>query len=596
MEFRDYLRIIRRRWQIIGAVVVLITAAAFLTAPPPRQHGAPASGTTYTATATLIQAPDAGTFSAQSLATIALLVTHGEVPKRAAAALHYPNNPAFLAETVSTSYDATVGSVSVTASGANPTTATQTANAFGDQLIGYLGDRAVENRQRAVDDLEKNLSDEQGAIHALDGQIAPLAAGTQKDLLLSERDALVAQYGRTYSQLQLAQAQSTSPSLITLQGAVAIPHTSSGIRAPSTKSGRVVTGLILGLVLGIGGALALERLGNKMGSRGDAEELLDLPVIAEVPYLPVWQRRSPQPIARTHPTSPGAEAYHLVASSLFAMRVAAFADDNEGTGTGWSGSAATANASARSRRTPQLVLITSAGAGEGKSTTAANLAVCLAESGRSTLLVDTDFRRPSVHKFFGLDNSLGVSDLLGYHVGQLSHYVRPTSCPGVSVITTGPSVANPLSLANGLRALLSAARGLADMVVVDTSPLLNGSEVIELLPEVDAVILVCRPGRTSGERARLAAQLLHRFGAPTLGTVLFGQRGGLHAPFSPYYWYRDDRAVSPRVEPPAEGIDLNPEPEDAEPVRRRIHHASPRPSDTMAAGRRRAEEVTPWRP
>jgi capsular exopolysaccharide synthesis family protein len=155
----------------------------------------------------------------------------------------------------------------------------------------------------------------------------------------------------------------------------------------------------------------------------------------------------------------------------------------------------------------------------------ANLAVAMAEAGREVLIVDTDFRAPTVHLAFGLQKGPGLTDLITDPnlSGNLSDLVHPTSVPGVSMVHGGSSVENAAELVATKGAhLLAQARSLADVVIMDTAPLLVVSDAAELLPEVDAVVIVARAHRTTRDSARRTFELLDRAQIPVLGVVLVG--------------------------------------------------------------------------
>jgi capsular exopolysaccharide synthesis family protein len=188
-----------------------------------------------------------------------------------------------------------------------------------------------------------------------------------------------------------------------------------------------------------------------------------------------------------------------------------------------------------------VILVASAGAGEGKSTSVANLAVAMAESGREVLVVDTDFRAPTVHLAFGLQNGPGLTDLItdpNLSGNNLADLVHPTSVPGVSLVHGGSSVENAAELVATRGAhLLSQARSLADVVIMDTAPLLVVSDAAELLPEVDAVVLVARVHRTTRDSARRTFELLDRAKIPVLGVVLVGTESAGAAFYGRHYGY-----------------------------------------------------------
>jgi non-specific protein-tyrosine kinase len=198
------------------------------------------------------------------------------------------------------------------------------------------------------------------------------------------------------------------------------------------------------------------------------------------------------------PHSPAAEAYRSLAANL----QFAYAD-----------------------RQLQTIGVTSAAAGEGKSTTVANLAVALAQSGRRVIVVDADLRRPGQHTLFGVKREDGLSTvLLG---DQTSLPLQETQSSGVRVLASGPSPANPLEVLASRRfdQVLALARAQADFVLVDTPPAGALADAAVLAPRLEGVLLVVSAGRTKRDLARRAREQLERVNANLLGVVLTDVRG-----------------------------------------------------------------------
>ncbi|HWQ88596.1 MAG TPA: CpsD/CapB family tyrosine-protein kinase [Desulfitobacteriaceae bacterium] len=167
------------------------------------------------------------------------------------------------------------------------------------------------------------------------------------------------------------------------------------------------------------------------------------------------------------------------------------------------------------------ILITSPGPREGKSTTAANLAVSIAQTGKSVLLVDSDMRNPSQHKIFDLDNREGLSLSLVQDQDSLK-YVRITEVPGLVVLTAGPVPPNPAELLGSQRMkhLIAEVSKKFDVVIFDTPPVIAVADAAILAQEADGVILVLAAGEVNRDYARKAKEQLDKVGAKILGSVL----------------------------------------------------------------------------
>ena len=198
------------------------------------------------------------------------------------------------------------------------------------------------------------------------------------------------------------------------------------------------------------------------------------------------------------PHSPAAEAYRSLAANL----QFAYAD-----------------------RQLRTIGVTSAAAGEGKSTTVANLAIALAQTGRRVIVLDADLRRPGQHTLFGLDREDGLANILLGDNAQLP--LRETPAAGVRLLASGPTPANPLEVLGSRRfdQVLALARAQADFVVVDTPPAGALADAAVLAPRLEGMLLVVSAGRTRRDMARRAREQLERVNANLLGVVLTDVRG-----------------------------------------------------------------------
>lgn len=167
------------------------------------------------------------------------------------------------------------------------------------------------------------------------------------------------------------------------------------------------------------------------------------------------------------------------------------------------------------------VLVTSAGAGEGKSTTTANLGVSLAQAERSVLLVDSDMRRPTLHTFFQLANTPGLSSYLAGD-SMLEAVIQKTSVPNLSVVACGPIPPNPAELlaSRRMRDFLDASAERFDVLVLDSPPVLAVSDACVLAPLVNGVLLVVGSGGVARPALRRAKEQLDAVHARLLGAVL----------------------------------------------------------------------------
>ncbi len=170
-----------------------------------------------------------------------------------------------------------------------------------------------------------------------------------------------------------------------------------------------------------------------------------------------------------------------------------------------------------------MIQVTSPDMGDGKTTLAANLAVAIAQSGKTVVVIDTDFRRPCVHKLFHLTAKQGLASVIGGDA-ELNDVIQPTSIPGLSVLPCGPIPANPAELLSmpGFQEALAVIREKYDYVIIDTPPLLAVTDPCVVVPHVDAVILTIRISKNVRPRALRAKEILATLRAKVLGVVVNG--------------------------------------------------------------------------
>src|SRR5699024_7073655 len=177
---------------------------------------------------------------------------------------------------------------------------------------------------------------------------------------------------------------------------------------------------------------------------------------------------------------------------------------------------------------------TSSGPAEGKSSTTANLAIVYAQQGKRVLLIDADFRKPTMHYTLRLDNLLGLSNLLIGDV-TLEEAVNSTDIDTHDVMTSGQIPPNPSELLGSrkMETLLREAKLSYDLVVFDTPPVLAVTDAQILANLVDGSVLVVRSGKTEIEPAQKAKEALAPAKAKLLGVVLNDREKKA----SNYYYY-----------------------------------------------------------
>jgi succinoglycan biosynthesis transport protein ExoP len=311
---------------------------------------------------------------------------------------------------------------------------------------------------------------------------------------------------------------------------------------PSTPVGtgtrrRLLFALLIGLMIGGGGALVLDRLNTAIVRREDAEAMLRVPVIAVIPRL-----------GGGDPAQAGTRRLDL--RRLLPRRGAT----SEETGLVTVSEMQSAGSQAyRKLRThlifsqggvpPRTLMVTSASASEGKTTVCANLATTFAQQGLRVVLIDGDLRRPRLHGLFGQARTPGLSELVEGEA-PVAEAVRSTSVPGLHLITAGRLVPHVSELLGGaaMGRLVRELNAAYDLVVIDTPPVLAAADAEILGAQADAVLVVVRAGKTERQSAHYAMQQLRAVGARIVGAVLNDpdQKIAGYGRYAYYYDYYSD--------------------------------------------------------
>jgi polysaccharide biosynthesis transport protein len=261
-------------------------------------------------------------------------------------------------------------------------------------------------------------------------------------------------------------------------------------------------GGLIGMSLFFGLAYLFELADRSYRSPDEILKSLNVPVLGHIPIFEADRRdlrdqNIDASVVTLHkPQSNTSECYRGIRTSLF------FANKKHST---------------------RVIQVTSPLPGDGKSTLASNMAVSLAQSGRSVLMVDCDLRRPRAAKIFGVADDFGITScLLG--TSTLQEAIKPTSIEGLSVLASGPRVANPseLLVSPEFENLLIQLRNDFEFVVIDTPPVLSVSDPASVAPLVDAVILTMRLRRNSKPIAEQAKNILDSVDARIVGITING--------------------------------------------------------------------------
>ncbi|MFS2280436.1 polysaccharide biosynthesis tyrosine autokinase [Microbacterium sp. OR21] len=264
--------------------------------------------------------------------------------------------------------------------------------------------------------------------------------------------------------------------------------------APSAPNVRmlILLGGLLGLALGVGLAMLRTVLDTRIHTLHDLEDITDRPMLGGIAFDPDAQKRPL--IVHADPRSPRAESFRTLRTNL------QFLDVEGG---------------------PRIFVVSSAGPGEGKSTTTANLAIALAETGARVALIDGDLRLPRVADYMGLEGGVGLTDVLIGRV-DVADALQKWGQNELFVLTSGRVPPNPSELLGSaaMSQVLGPLGEYFDYVLIDAPPLLLVTDAAVLGKKTRGVILVAASGKTKKQELAGAVRSLATAGVNLLGTVV----------------------------------------------------------------------------
>lgn len=416
--------------------------------------------------------------------------------------------------------------IHIAATSRSPQQAQQIANELARQVILQS---PISHQQQAADAQRSFVTEQQAllqtqivasqkALADLNQQAALETDDTKLQALDTRITALqtkIENWQRTYLEMG-ALLNSSTGRFLTLIASASEPG--SPISPNVTQN--VLFAAVAGLALAVGLSLLLEYLDDTIKTAEDVQRVLSQTTLGSIARISPLRKPADALITLRHPHSPIAEDYRSLRTNLRYSGV-----ENPG----------------------GALLVTSAGPAEGKTTTAANLAIAIAQSGKRVLLVDADLRRPSLHQLFGLANHTGLSTLFTDEPPALEKAIHTTEVPGLRVMTSGDPPPNPAELLDSRRMnqVITELRGQADMVILDTPPLLVVSDANILASRCSGAVLVVDSGRTRTQAAERVIESLKRSQVQVLGVVLnrlTGRRGGY---YHHYYYYGQSNGRKP---------------------------------------------------
>jgi capsular exopolysaccharide synthesis family protein len=361
--------------------------------------------------------------------------------------------------------------------------------------------------QRQLAELQIKIDDGNARLAELDKEMTAAFSSEEAQKIQNQIDTLRTQvnvWQSNYAQLLNFLGQ-TSPNYLRV-----IEPAQRPIAIGVNTRQNVLLAAIVGLLVACGIAFLLEYLDDTIKTPDDVARVPGLATLGSIVRLE-GTTYTEKLITHQPGHSPAGEAYRMLRSNIQFMV---------------------------GDRPLRTLLVTSASPMEGKSVTLANTGVVFAQNGLRTILVDSDLRRPVLHKIFQVPNRVGLSNTLLAPVTKLSEEaIQPTEVENLYVMTSGPLPPNPSELLGSARMsqLIGELAKAADMVIFDSPPVLLATDAALLANRLDGTLLITDAGRTRRGAVVRAVDQLQRAGTNLLGGVvnrLQKKPGGY------YYYYR----------------------------------------------------------
>jgi succinoglycan biosynthesis transport protein ExoP len=360
-------------------------------------------------------------------------------------------------------------------------------------LINELNQQIDDSIKGIMIGLENNLNTEKTALDTLSSDVETAKVKDQEE---AARGQPYWQKKRELSnQLDLhkfLQARIESEKInmaIPKTAAVVVTRPAEPGKAPvlPNKPLNIGLGLFFGLMIGIGLAFFIEYLDTSVKTIDDVERAFQAPVLGVIP-------QNVGNLADEGPESRYAEAYRVLRTNLLFSR--------------------------KDEKFRTLVIV-SAGAGEGKSTTALNLATVFAQAGQRVLIVDSDLRRPTLHKLLHVANDLGLTNFL-LKQNTLEEVIQTTTVPMLNFMASGKLPSSSMSILNSaqMKDMIAELKQRYDLILFDSPPILGVSDASVLASEVDMVMQVIQYRRYPQPMNLRAKQVIEKVGGNFLGIVL----------------------------------------------------------------------------
>jgi succinoglycan biosynthesis transport protein ExoP len=359
------------------------------------------------------------------------------------------------------------------------------AQLFAESYLIYRGSMVDATRDGSRQSLEAALRGVTDRLNRTRATLAPTAPGAE-----AANDALSEEAAPYQAKLAEVNVINT-----TAPGSVVAPA-----QLPSSPSGPgPTTAAAVGAGLGLLAGLATIRLrgavDRRLRGRGDLEAHLGAPVLAAVPRTRREGLDETTLVTLAMPDGPAAEAYRRLRARILAMA------DRWGLKT---------------------VMVASPTSEAGTTAIAANLAVSMATTGKRVALVAADLRSPELHRYFGVGNDRGLSNVLTGEAAPCEVVHAPRGLETLEVLPAGPALAEPTDLLESgpMRVVLDERSEVSDFVVVEAPPALQASEALTLAPMVDGIVVVADARHATRDQLTEIGDQFRLVGGNVVGAVL----------------------------------------------------------------------------
>jgi capsular exopolysaccharide synthesis family protein len=392
--------------------------------------------------------------------------------------------------------------------------------------------------QRTEGVIRQRFDEQQGMASKLNEKAVQFA------VLSQEADSRKKLYEDLYTKLQEA---NVSAGIKATNITIIDPARSQSVPIRPKRRSNLALGMLFGILIGLAAAYIADSLDRRLRGPLEVEEITGIPVIGVIPGFEDsestygarrWKEKSGEvtknPPAQNsvwmlaHPESAGAEAFRALRTAIMLSRA----------GGG-----------------PKVILVTSCIPGEGKTTVTTNLAVAFAQHDKKVIIVEADMRRPRIKHALGVDNKVGLSNVLaGTHTSDEA-ILRGVQLPKLDVLPAGPHPPMPSEIlgSTAFDELLQHLRSCYDIVLIDSAPALLVTDAVSISIKSDATVWVARAGVVTRPQLARATNLIERNGIPVVGFIVncmtksvagYGYGYGYGYEYDNYSSYGDDEEAS----------------------------------------------------